>query len=137
MDRIRRFMYGRYGADQLGFALLILGCLVSFIISLFGFRRANGWLLLVFKAVAMIPYIVFLLRMFSKNIQKRREENEKFLRLWAPYSAFFSKKASQFRDKEHKYYNCPGCSRTLRVPKGKGKIEISCPHCGRKFKKRT
>ena len=137
MNRIRQFMYGRYGMDQLGFALVILGCVITFVLSLFGLRYRGGWGALIFRVLGMLPYLVFVLRALSKDIEKRRAENMRFLKVWSPCAAFFSKKASQCRDKEHKYYNCPGCSRTLRVPKGKGKIEISCPHCGRKFKKRT
>lgn len=129
MNRIRQFMYGRYGADQLGIALIVLGCIVTFSLS---FIRVPYY-----RLIGLIPYGFFLFRALSKNIEKRRAENEKFLKVWYPCCDFFKRKSSQFQDKEHKYYKCPGCSRTLRVPKGKGKIEISCPHCGRKFKKRT
>lgn len=122
-------MYGRYGADQLGIALIVLGCIITFSLS---FIRVPYY-----RLIGLIPYGFFLFRALSKNIEKRRAENEKFLKVWYPCCDFFKKKSSQFQDKEHKYYKCPGCSRTLRVPKGKGKIEISCPHCGRKFKKRT
>lgn len=138
MERLRRFMYGRYGTDQLGFALVILGCIVTFIISFFRvLSYQKPLVLLLLRFICMVPYLLFLLRALSKNIDRRRAENERFLRLWFPVRDFFSVKISHLRDKDHKYYKCPGCSRTLRVPKGKGKIEISCPHCGKKFKKRT
>lgn len=131
-------MYGRYGVDQLGFALVIFGCVLTFVLSLFRlFSYRQPLLLLAFRLVGLIPYLFFLLRVISKNVEKRRAENEKFLRAWYPAKDFFTAKISHLRDKEHRYYKCPGCSKTLRVPKGKGKIEISCPHCGRKFKKRT
>lgn len=138
MERLRRFMYGRYGADQLGLALIILGCVLTFVLSFFralSYRRPLVLLLL--RLVCMVPYLIFLLRALSKDIEKRRAENEKFLRFWFPVKDFFTVKFSHLKDNEHRYYKCPGCSKTLRVPRGKGKIEISCPHCGRKFKKRT
>lgn len=122
-------MYGRYGVDPLGIALVVLGCVVTFVLS---FVRTPYY-----KLIGLIPYLFFVFRALSKNHEKRRKENDRFLKVWLPCRDFFKKKSAQHQDKEHKYYRCPGCSRTLRVPKGKGKIEISCPHCGRKFKKRT
>ena len=130
-------MYGRYGVDQLGFALVLLGCMVTFIVSLFRAPYQKLYVSLILRLISITPYVLFLLRALSRNIERRTAENEKFLRVWLPVKDFFSVKITHLRDKEHKYYKCPGCSKTLRVPKGKGKIEISCPHCGRKFKKRT
>lgn len=130
-------MYGRYGVDQLGLVLVAVSCAISIVLTLFGLRHTGGRVFLALRILIIIPYLVFLFRAFSKNVEKRREENMKFMKFWSPCVAFFSKKSSQLHDKEHRYFTCPGCSRTLRVPKGKGKIEISCPHCGRKFKKRT
>ena len=83
MERLRRFMYGRYGADQLGLALIILGCVLTFVLSFFralSYRRPLVLLLL--RLVCMVPYLIFLLRALSKDIEKRRAENEKFLRFW-------------------------------------------------------
>lgn len=137
MNRLRQFMYGRYGADQLGMALVILGCVVTFVLSLFRMQYQRFFVSLLLRLVSLIPYLIFLLRALSKDIDRRRAENERFLKYWLPVRSRFVTKAAQLRDKEHRYFKCPGCSRTLRVPKGKGKIEISCPHCQRKFKKRT
>lgn len=137
MNRIRQFMYGRYGVDGLGLALVLLGCVLTFVLSLFRMPSQRLFVSLLLRLVGMIPYLLFLLRALSKNIEKRRIENERFLKIWLPVSGFFKTKYSHLKDKDHRFFKCPNCSRTLRVPKGKGKIEISCPHCGRKFKKRT
>lgn len=137
MNRLRQFMYGRYGADQLGMALVILGCVVTFVLSLFRSQYQRFFVSLLLRLVSLIPYLLFLFRALSKDIDRRRAENERFLKYWLPLRSRFVTKAAHLRDKEHRYFKCPGCSRTLRVPKGKGKIEISCPHCQRKFKKRT
>ena len=75
-------MYGRYGMDQLGFAPVILGCVITFVLSLFGLRYRGGWGALVFRVLGMLPYLVFVLRALSKDIEKRRAENMRFLKVW-------------------------------------------------------
>ena len=129
MEKIRQFMFGRYGNDFLNTALFILGAVISLVFSLF--RIPWGGI------VSFIPYGIALYRMLSKNYTKRSAENAKFLELSQPWRAFLMKKFRQLQDKEHRYYNCPKCHNTLRVPKGRGKIRISCPHCGKEFIKRT
>ncbi len=129
MNRFNRFLYGRYGVDPLGIFLICVGAIVTFILSLF---RVPYYTL-----ISFIPYGFALFRILSKDIVKRRAENEKFLKLSEPWRKFIKKKLSQFQDKDHRYFNCPSCHNTLRVPKNRGKIKISCPHCGREFKKRT
>jgi peptidoglycan/LPS O-acetylase OafA/YrhL len=69
---------------------------------------------------------IAIFRSLSRNIYKRYEENRKFL-------VFFQK----LKDKDHRYYNCPRCRQQVRVPKGKGKISITCPKCREKFIKTT
>lgn len=130
MNRLRNFLAGRYAVnDQLNIALLIFGCILTFIFSILRIRYVHF--------ISWIPFIVVMWRMLSKNIAKRQQENQKFLTFSEPWRKFLMKKFGQWQDSEHKYYNCPGCSRTLRVPKNRGKIKISCPHCGREFTKRT
>ena len=65
-------------------------------------------------------------RTFSRNTYKRYQENRRYLRFM-----------DQLRDKEHRYYTCPRCRQTVRVPKGKGKISITCPKCSERFIKKT
>lgn len=132
MDKFRSFMQGRYGNDQLNVFLAICGCVTTLLFTLF-IPREFYYL----RSLGTVFYIVMALRMLSKNHEKRRKENAKFLEVSKPWRVFIMKKISQYQDKEHRYYNCPGCHRTLRVPKGRGKINITCPHCNRQFKKKT
>lgn len=128
-NRFRNILIGRNGVDALAVALMISGAVLTLILSFVRIRYIG--------LITYIPYIFALLRIFSTNIEKRRRENEAFLRYITPWIQFFQKKIRQKQDVAHKYYNCPGCHRTLRVPKGRGKIKISCPHCSREFTKRT
>ncbi len=126
----QRLMFGRYGADALNNAMLVL-CLVLMILS--RVLRA-GWLDLLSIAVLVVCY----LRVFSRNINARYQENQKFLAAVQPVRKWFGGMKQRFRDrKTHRYFTCPSCGMTLRVPKGKGKINISCPKCRTQFIKKT
>lgn len=129
MEKIRQLMAGRYGNDFLNAALFIFGAVISVVCSLF--RIPFGSL------ISFIPYGIALYRMLSKNYAKRSAENARFLELSKPWRDFLMKKFRQLQDKDHRYYSCPKCHNTLRVPKGRGKIKISCPHCSKEFIKRT
>lgn len=129
MNRIRNFMYGRYGADQLGVFLVILGAVITFALS---FVRTPYY-----KLISFVPYLLFIIRALSKNIAARRRENDAFLKIYNPVKNFCTQKYKHHQDKDHKYYKCKSCHHVLRVPSGKGKIEITCPYCNLKFKKNT
>ena len=116
-DALRRFMYGRYGADQFGMALLVCGIVLMLLGTVL-------WQPAVVLAYAVLIYYIF--RVYSRNILQRRKENAWFLRLTAPV-----------RDRQHRYYRCPGCRQSVRVPRGKGRIAITCPKCRRRFEKNT
>ena len=114
----RRFMQGRYGGDKLNIALIWVAFGV-FIISLFvKFAPVN--LILMILYYALIGYAVF--RMLSRNTYKRYQENRKYLRFM-----------ERIKDRQHKYFDCPRCRQSVRVPRGKGKISITCPKCKEKF----
>jgi len=129
MEKIRQLMVGRYGNDFLNTVLFILGAVISLFFSLFRFPYGS--------LISFIPYGIALFRMFSKNYTKRSAENAKFLELSQPWREFLLKKFRQFQDKDHRYYSCPRCHNTLRVPKDRGKIKISCPYCSKEFIKKT
>ncbi|MCQ2462363.1 MAG: zf-TFIIB domain-containing protein [Clostridia bacterium] len=131
--KLRQFMTERYGNDPLNIALFAAGCVVTFVLSLFAYFFLICWI----RVFSYLPFILAVLRMLSKNTYQRQKENEKFMRMSAPLMSFFKKKASHLSDKEHRYFDCPVCKNTLRVPADRGKIEITCPHCGKKFKRRT
>jgi len=141
MDWFRKKMMGRYGADQLSIALMVLYMLLSF----------TGQLirLPVLTLVAWIPLIFCFYRILSRDISRRYQENSRFLKWWGPVHEWFRRGFYQLRTrmrntsyrmkdrKTHRYYKCPHCSNTLRVPKGKGKISITCPVCRTEFVKKT
>lgn len=125
-----RFMYGRYGNDQLNVFLLGVA-IVLLLLNSFLFKST---------IISLLIWIVLfyeIFRTYSRNIYKRRSENEKFLRWIHPFKKRANLAKKQAQDKEHKYFICPSCKQNVRVPKGRGKIVITCPKCGNKFEKRT
>jgi ribosomal protein L37AE/L43A len=114
-------MSGRYGTDKLNMYLLGFGlilCLVSM------FTPPMVDLLLTTGSYALMIYAIF--RCLSRNTYKRYQENRKFLLL-----------LDRIKDREHRYFDCPRCRQSVRVPRGKGKIVITCPKCREKFTKKT
>lgn len=128
---IQQMMRGRYGADVYGTVLAYAGMGVS-ILALF-FRK-YGWLL---SLLGWILLIYALWRMLSKNIWKRYAENRKFLEWVQPMKRRWLLMQKQTKDKEHRYYLCPKCKQMVRVPKGRGKIEITCPKCKERFDRKS
>ena len=129
LQKLRDLLQDRYGIDQLSVALVLLGCLITLILSFASVRY--------YRLFGLAPMLLALLRVLSKKPDKRRAENDRFLRVWDPIRQKIAVRVQHAKDKDHRYYTCPTCKKTLRVPKNRGKIEITCPHCGRKFKKRT
>ncbi|MBS4536552.1 hypothetical protein GOQ29_13085 [Clostridium sp. D2Q-14] len=130
MNWLRKFMTGRSGGDQLSSGLVILS-IIFIIIS-----RFTNWTIFLF--FSYIPLAITIYRMFSKNIQKRRMENYKFMMLLSPVYLKFKKLSNRLGDmKTHKYFKCPNCKVKLRLPKNKGKIKIKCPKCNTEFIKKT
>ena len=115
---LRSFMQGRYGTDKLNTAILIAGVTACFL-NLFAGATVFG---LVFTLIsyALLGWAIF--RMLSRNTYKRYQENRKYLRF-----------IDRIKDREHKYFDCPRCRQPVRVPRGKGKISITCPKCREKF----
>ena len=118
----RRFMMGRYGTDKLNIALLTVGLVVSLICMFIKAPLIN--LILTVISYAFLFTVIF--RCFSRNTYKRYQENRKYLML-----------LGRFKDKEHRYFDCPKCRQQVRVPRGKGKIAITCPKCKEKFIRKT
>jgi hypothetical protein len=130
MDWLKRFMMGRYGGDQLSVVLLVLSIFLTIL------ARLINLPLLAF--IAYIPLGICIYRMFSRDISKRSMENYKFAMLVSPLYTWFRKTRQRVKDtKTHKYFKCQNCKTTLRVPKGKGKIIITCPKCKIQFTKKT
>lgn len=128
-DWFRRLMMGRYGVDQLTWVLLVLLLLLSLCGSIFRVQLLG----ILCWAVLMVCY----LRIFSRNIYARQLENQRFMQFWWKLKNGRSKRPSREQRKNYKVFSCPTCKQKLRVPRGKGKISISCPKCGRSFIKKT
>ena len=117
-----QFMAGRYGHDKLNSALLWTGVAVVVVAIFIPAPLPN--LLLHMLAYVLMGVSIF--RTFSRNTYKRYRENRKFLML-----------VDRLKDRKHKYFQCPRCHQPVRVPRGKGKIAITCPKCKEKFVKKT
>ena len=128
-NALSRFMYGRNGTDQLGWASLIL-LLVLNTVSLFT-RGGGEAVRTVLSTVSFLLMVCILFRMFSRNLPKRRSENAWFLnKIVRPLRAGSQNRRMRSADKDHKYFTCPNCRTVCRVPRGKGRIIITCPKCG-------
>ena len=119
---LRNFMVGRYGTDKLNMVILSAGLAACLISALVDSVKVN----LLLTGVSYGLMIWALCRSFSRNTYKRYQENRKFLQ-------FFDR----LKDREHRYYDCPKCRQVVRVPRGKGKIAITCPKCKERFVKKT
>lgn len=145
-DRFRQFMIGRYGSDELNITLLILYVVFGLL--------STFTQLIIFLVLSYACCILVFYRMFSKNVNRRWKENQKFLQIFGPlvnkikallgrgqggnssYGNYQAPPKKQ-KDKNHKIFQCGKCGQKIRVPKGKGKIAITCPNCKQEFIKRT
>lgn len=129
-ERLMRFMYGRYGVDS--FAKFLLGLSLS----LFVLSSLMKNQMLYSLALVIVVYDYF--RIFSKNHYKRASENQKYLNYTAKLRTRFANFKYRFQQsKTHHIYKCPTCKQKIRIPRGKGKIEIRCPKCNTTFIKRS
>ena len=124
--RFSRFMQGRYGVDSL--SRFLSGVLIAVIILGLFIRIPFSGL------ITLAILVVLYWRMFSKDIPKRYEENQKFLQIKDKFLdrfSSFSSNLSQFRD--YHIYKCPRCNQKIRIPRGKGHIMVRCPRCGYEY----
>ena len=128
--QFQHFMIGRYGMDQFG--RFLSGVLLVLIIMNFLIPAALPSRIL--WALEWIVLIVLYARMFSKNINKRYQENEAFLRRQFYVSEWWKKWKFRFQERrKYHIYRCPNCKQKVRVPRGSGRIQIHCPKCGTDF----
>ena len=128
-NAIQRFMYGRYGNDSLNLFLIGTYLVLYLLFILTGFALLY-WICLVLVTVSLF-------RILSRNLPRRREENAKFLKAAGPVIRWWRLRRTIHRDKEHRYFKCPNCGQQLRVPKGKGKITVTCRSCGASFEEKS
>lgn len=113
-----RFMSGRYGTDKLNMWILGAGLILCLISVFVRFWPVNTVLTL--SSYGLMIWAIF--RTFSRNTYKRYRENRRFLMM-----------LDRIKDRQHRYFDCPKCHQPVRVPRGKGKIMITCPKCKEKF----
>ena len=129
-EKFRRFMIGRYGTDGLNQFLSIL----SLVLILLALLTKSSFLTL----LGMIPLVFCYYRSLSKNIAKRTEENYQFYAVKDRITGKINGLKDQWANRKlYHYYRCPQCRQKLRVPRGRGRIQISCPRCGTQFIKKS
>ena len=119
---LRGFMTGRYGTDRLNMVILCAGLVASLLSVMISSQPMN----LIFWALSYVLMILAICRSLSRNTYKRYQENRKFLQIF-----------DRLKDRQHRYFDCPKCRQMVRVPRGKGRIAITCPRCREKFVKKT
>ena len=119
---LRNFMVGRYGTDKLNMVILSAGLVVCLVSAFIDSPQVN----LLLTAVSYGLMFWALYRCFSRNTYKRYQENRKFMQVF-----------DRLKDRDHRYFDCPKCRQMVRVPRGKGKIAITCPKCRERFVKKT
>ena len=125
-EKVQRFMVGRYGFDELSKISLLL-TIALMVVSMFARNR-------VVYAVSLVLLVYSYWRAFSKNIARRQQENQRFLNIRYQGIAKWNKwKSRRAQKKIYRFYNCPQCGQMVRVPKGRGRICITCPKCQAEF----
>lgn len=128
-EKLQRFMWGRYGTDRFN-QFLMASAIVCLLVSLLA-----GGVFYLFATVVMV-YAYF--RMFSRNVAQRSQENQWYLKQEMKVRSFFLKKKKELlQRKDYHIYRCPKCRQKIRVPRGKGRIAISCRKCGNEFIKKS
>ncbi|MGO5021634.1 hypothetical protein ACTQ4E_00910 [Lawsonibacter sp. LCP25S3_G6] len=128
-NAIHRFMYGRYGNDSLNLFFIVLYLSLYLLFALTHFE--------LFYWISLVLVFVSLFRLLSRNIPARQKENAQFMRLAGPVIQWYRFQRTMRRDKDHRYFKCPNCGQQLRVPRGKGKITVTCRSCGASFQENS
>lgn len=129
-ERMQRFMAGRYGNDQLNQFIFIVA-IISMVLEII--TRQS-----LFYTLTLVLLILAYVRVFSRNINRRYEENMKFLQKKdAILNKFRKQKYYAAQRRNFHIYTCPQCKQKIRIPKGKGKISITCPKCRTSFIKKS
>ncbi len=129
LTRLRSFMARRYGTDDLNrfilrnvFVLALIGVLFNSIL---------------FKSISILLLVYAISRAMSKKIWDRQKENYQFKEMMKPFNNKMDLIVKNLKDRDHRYFRCEHCGQIVRVPRGKGKIEIKCPRCRKRFDKKS
>ena len=127
---LQRFMYGRNGVDQLSMALMA-PYLLFYLLFVF-----TDWM--IFNALTWAIMVIVLWRTLSRRLDKRRAENARYFQLRNKFVyGFRNWRERRKQSKDYCFFRCPSCRAMLRVPRGKGRIRVTCRKCGNAFEKRT
>ncbi len=125
----RKFLKGRYGFDAVCAGMVLLTVLIDLLVLLLPYEEIRR-----FGFISFIPLIFCVLRMLSRDRDRREMENDYFVSAAAPFSrALERRRERKYQKKTFRFFVCPVCRQQLRVPRGKGRVEITCPSCGDKF----
>lgn len=128
--RMAQWMQGRYGLDELSQALMIVACALIVV----NFFVHSG----ILSTLALIGMILSIFRMYSRNFAKRRAELDTYQRLMVrPKREWRLLNQRWINRKTTVYFKCKGCGTVLNVPKGKGKLRVTCPKCGTKTERKS
>lgn len=126
INKLTKFMYGRYGVDDLYYFLLII-CLIIIILNIFIHSS-------ILTIIELIIFSVAIYRYLSKNTYKRNKENKKYLYIKDKILNYFNYQRRKYNDRNtHMYKKCPKCKQKIRLPLKKGKHTVKCPNCSHKF----
>lgn len=124
--RFEQWMYGRNGSDDIARVCANLA-LILVLIDVFARTAWLSWI-----AVVLIVYAFW--RLASKDVAARARENEAFMSKLGPARPWVSSPVATIKDhKDYKYMKCPNCGQKCRVPRGKGKVRVTCRKCHQKF----
>ncbi|MBZ9634575.1 hypothetical protein [Clostridium sp. FP1] len=125
-NKLTQFMYGRYGTDQLYNALIV---------AYFVLIVANAFISSAIISILMSAVLIWtIFRALSRNVYKRRMENEKFMKIWKPVKGSCSLMVRRIKEiKIHRFRKCPHCKKVLRLPRTRGKHRVKCPCCNKEF----
>ncbi len=133
-ERLARFMQGRYGVDQFT-NFLVFSALVMVVMEMF---IKNSFIHFLFNTLSVAAIVYAYFRMLSRNHSKRYSEYERYMKFHNGIKFFFARQRSHMQQRRtHHIYKCPQCKQGIRVPKGKGRIAITCPKCHTEFIKRS
>ena len=129
-EKLARFFYGRYGSDQFNMFLLISSMVLLFVAFFLPFIPSY-----IVRGLSTLLMILAILRIMSRNIDKRRRENAVFTKILYAVKSFFIRQFNRIRYiKKYRYRKCPGCKNHLRFPYKKGEHNVRCPRCGKDFR---
>ena len=136
-DRLARLFYGRNGIDKLSTFLWVVG-LILLIVSSIVRRFASSGVGYAIWALALVCIVLSFIRIFSRNISRRAAENERYLSIKNSVVNGFRGRKTRFDQRhDYKFFKCPECKSVLRVPRGKGRIYVTCRKCGARFEAKS